>query len=324
MPSANIKKGQNKKTLLKQIFEIVLAVIIGLFGGYGINLLIKPTEEGIYVEAATLELAEEQVEAVIETEDGEIVIDAPTVEAVDGNQLAEECPEGEECGRGWYVNTATPQTFKSATYGQCIDTDGHYGSQCWDLANLFFQNYAGRTFSTCGTGAAKGSLNCWAQNAGNEFEMIWDATALQAGDIVVFTNGTYGHVGMAMGGYNNGYVALLGTNQGGVSCYGGGSAANIINISLKNFGGAFRPKDYIIPEPAPEPEPAKPVETNEVKYTYVKGDYFSKVLVKLGLDEGHLWGKDGTVAKYTKQLIEQDMLDARGNVKIGKEFKLVK
>jgi hypothetical protein len=60
---------------------------------------------------------------------------------------------------------------------------------------------------------------------------------------------------MALGSYNNGYVALLGQNQGGYACDGGGQATNIINISLKDFAGAFRPKTYEKPDPEPTPEP---------------------------------------------------------------------
>lgn len=100
---------------------------------------------------------------------------------------------------------------------------------------------------------------------------------------------------------------------------------NIVNISVTHFGGAFRPKAYVKPEPKPTPAPKpKPTEPGLVTYTYVKGDYFSKVLVNLGLDEGKLWGADGSVRYYTQQLIEQDVLDSRGNVKIGVPFKLVK
>ena len=78
------------------------------------------------------------------------------------------------------------------------------------------------------------------------------------------------------------------------------------------------------PAPAPAPTPAPQPKDNKVTYTYVRGDYFSKVLVKLGLSEGKLWGNNGTVKYYTKQLIEQNVLDKRGNVKIGVPFTLIK
>lgn len=77
------------------------------------------------------------------------------------------------------------------------------------------------------------------------------------------------------------------------------------------------------PEPTPAPEPT-PEPSNEVVYTYKYGDYFSKVLKNLNLDENNLWGDNGTVNYYTKQLIDQNMLDLNGNVKVGIPFKLVK
>lgn len=76
------------------------------------------------------------------------------------------------------------------------------------------------------------------------------------------------------------------------------------------------------PEPTPAPTPAP--ESDEVFYTYKQGDYFSKVLKNLNLDENNLWGDNGTVNYYTKQLIDQNMLDLNGNVKVGIPFKLVK
>ena len=84
------------------------------------------------------------------------------------------------------------------------------------------------------------------------------------------------------------------------------------------------------PQPEPTPTPPTPVPTptpesgDKINYVYVKGDYFSKVLVRLGLDEGHLWGEDGTVKYYTNQLVEQNVLDYRGNVLIGVPFTLTR
>ena len=151
---------------------------------------------------------------------------------------------------------SSPQAFSEATYGRCIDLDGYYGSQCVDLFAAFNLSYANRWPDVCGTGAARGLWDCRDKNAGEEYELITDPTALQAGDWVVFGGGAYGHVGMALGPYNDGYVALLGENQGGTPCAGGGAATNVINMSTKTFLGAFRPKTYIVPEPEPESEPA--------------------------------------------------------------------
>lgn len=265
-----------------KIVKFVITIIVGMMAGVAVTITVNPTENGTLpeiIDGMTIELAEEQVPTVIETDEGEIeIIEAPTVEEIDSVQLATECEEGLDCGRGWWVDTATPQAFKDAILGLCVDTDGYYGSQCWDTANLFWQNTAGRWLSTCGTGAAKGTIadGCWQQNAGNDFEMVWEPTQLRAGDIVVFGNGQWGHIGMAMGPYNNGYIALLGTNQGGKACNGGGSTANIINISLGSFIGAFRWKGYIEEEPE---EPVLPV-SNCVLWHVLRGDTMTKIMLE--------------------------------------------
>ena len=273
-------KKQKNKFDYKKLFIIIVSAIRGVLAGAGVDVAIRPTEEGEVVIETTfsMELAKTQQPALIENEDGEEVEDTDivTIEEVNSNQLIEECEEGEECGQGAYIYapTETFTAFKDYTLGNCYDLDGHYGSQCWDLAQLFFINYAGRNFSTCGTGAAKGAWNCKEQNAGDEFDLVYNATDIQAGDWVIFSSGQYGHVGMALGSYNNGYVALLGQNQGGSPCAGGGSSTNIINISLKSFVGAFRPKTYIKPEPTPIPV------SNCVEWHVARGDTMSKIMLE--------------------------------------------
>ena len=310
---------------IKSILLAAGAVLLAL-GGYTTAIILRPSEDGgIEADVQTnIELSEEQVPTIIEDENGEEqIIDAATVEAVD-SEIVTECPEGEEeCGQGAYVYapTETYTAFRDYVYGSCWDVDHFAGSQCWDEGALFWMNYTndGRTLSTCGTGAAKGAWACKEQNAGDEFELIYDATQIQPGDWLIFTNGKYGHVGMALGNYNNGYVALLGTNQGGSPCPGGGAAANIINMSLKTFAGAFRPKTYITVEPTPEPAPIG----DGVVYTYKKGDNFGNVLLKNGLaTTKNLWGPNGKVAEYNKQLEAQGLVvyynnKYWGNIPIG-------
>lgn len=256
---------------------------------------------------ATVTVGDEAIEGVetgqgaigeevnIETVDGYSV---PTVEAVESTGPVtevneQECPEGEECGRGAAypsLDISSPQAFANATLGRCLDVDGYYGAQCWDSMSAYFYNYAGRVLQTCGTGAAKGTIadGCWQLNAGNEFTMIWNPAEIQAGDIAVYSTGQWGHIGMAMGDYNNGYFTLLGQNQGGKACPGGGAAGNIINLSARDFIGAFRPNIYIKPTPAPEPEPA-PVDTCKVREV-VKGDTLGKIMQEC---RGEIkWGED--------------------------------
>lgn len=319
-----------KKATVSAIIVTILAMIAAITGAT-ININIEQDKYN-----ATIEYSEEQQPAMVEDDLGEIVEEEaiPTVEEVDGGKFEDETTgvstlEGDYEDLGAAIETfdvSTPVAFRNATLGKCVYANNKWGAQCVSLSRSFWWSYADRDVSTCGTGMAKGMMNCAEQNAGDDFEIYWKDSAwnIQAGDWLVFDGGQYGHVGMALGPLNNGYVALLGENQGGRACEGGGAATNIINISIKNLIGYYRPKAYIKPAPAPEPtpEPTPTPQDGKVTYSYVKGDCFSRVLVKLGLDEGHLWGKDGTVAYYTQQLIEQGVLDARGNVKIGVPFAL--
>lgn len=280
------KKKESFLSKIKQNYKkylIYLAgLIIAILSGAGIDVVIRPNENGdVVVETSfSMHLSSKQQPALIETDEGLIEVeDIVTVEEIDGNQLIEECPVDEpECGLGRYIYAPveSPTAFKDYVYGGCWNTDGAYGAQCWDLADMFWQNYAGRNFSTCGTHMAKGSWNCKEYNAGDEFDLIYDKTTIQAGDWIIFGSGTYGHVGMAVGSYNDGYVALLGQNQGGSACEGGGSSANIINISLNSFVGAFRPKAYEKPEPTPEPIPY----SHCIEWHVERGDTMSKIMLE--------------------------------------------
>ena len=266
------------KEKIKKFISFIL-VILGISGGYITARITEDHKIEIKSDIIldySIELADESVETKIETDEGEIeIIEAPTVESVDSG--ISDCPDGSECGLGKYIYapTETATAFKDYTINKCWNTDDYAGSQCWDLGDLFWQNYAGRNLSTCGTGAAKGTWNCKEQNAGDNFVLITDKTKLQLGDWLVFNSGKYGHIGMAMGTYNNGYIALLGQNQGGKACTGGGSSTNIINISLNSFVGAFRPKSYIKPEPVP-PLPI----TGCIKWHVLKGDTMSKIMLE--------------------------------------------
>ncbi len=285
--------------LKKTIGATIILIIALIAGGIGINNINITTNENEF--KAEIKFAEEQKPAEITSQEeieqvesgqGEITVDGypiPTVETVESNGPVTEvnnpeCPEGEECGRGAnfpQLDISSPQAFANATIGQCINVDGYFGSQCWDSMAAYFLNYVGRTLSTCGTGAAKGTIadGCWQQNAGTEFTMIWNAGEIQPGDIAVYSTGTWGHIGMAMGYYNNGYFTLLGQNQGGAVCPGGGAAGNIINLSTRDFIGAFRPNIYIKPEPEPEPEPAPEPVADQCKVWNVgKGDTLGKIM----------------------------------------------
>lgn len=72
---------------------------------------------------------------------------------------------------------------------------------------------------------------------------------------------------------------------------------------------------------------AAPVETEDeddfVTFSYQPGDTFGQKIIDLGLATGNgLWGDNGDVNFYTKQLIDGGYLDANGNVKLGVPIRL--
>lgn len=196
------------------------------------------------------------------------------------------------------ADVVSPQTYIDHTINQVIDVDGLYGCQCVDLFSDFHYAYTGRWLSTAGTGAAYGLWYANQYNAGNDYILITDPAELKPGDIVIFSGGDYGHVGMATSGHHDGFVTLLGENQGGVPCAEGGSTTNIIEMNLDGFMGAFRPKIYIeepklVEKPAekkeekPEvKEEPMPVET-EVEERSIENEYKRlPVLGEFGILEG--------------------------------------
>lgn len=271
----------------KKILYIIVIILSGLIGA-GIDVAIRPTENGITVDASyNIEFSDVQVPAEMTNDQGEIVQDEniPTVEEVDGGLFKDDLdPAAGDKGAIETFDVSSPEAFKNATLGRCIIAGNYYGAQCVSLARSYWFSYAGRDVSTCGTGMAKGMMNCADENAGNDFEIYWrdSLDKIQAGDWLVFDGGMYGHVGMALGGNNNGYVALLGENQGGHSCGAnvGGSATNIINISLKNLIGFYRPKAYIKTEPVPLPKTEEIPISGCILWHVERGDTMSKIMME--------------------------------------------
>lgn len=260
---------------IKPILMILLPLIVGIASGAIITTTLTVTNDDgvvkteiktIVESSQSLTLGEEPTVTEVENDLGEIVEESyPTVEEVDGGKF-EDIGEGVSLEDGQYaelgeiewVDTSSVLAFKNSTLGKCIIANNIYGAQCVSLARAFWWSYANRDVSTCGTGVAKGMMNCAESNAGEDFEIIYDKNQIIAGTWVV-TDGSYtGHICMALGGVNDsGYVACLGENQGGNSCGNGigGSATNIINLSMKNFIGGYIPKSYIPVEPEPEELP---------------------------------------------------------------------
>lgn len=281
-------KELNKNQIVGGIVAIVL-IIAGLITGAAVNINIENGKID-----ASITYAEEEIPATLYTDKGEAIEtteyngeEIPTVDEVDGGMFEDKDTgvstiDGEYEDLGAAIETfdvSTPEIFRDQTLGKCIYANNRYGAQCVSLARSFWWSYANRDVSTCGTGMAKGMMNCADQNAGDDFLVFWGHNGIQSGDWLVFDGGQYGHVGMALGPVVNGYVALLGENQGGKACDGGGAATNIINISVKNLIGYYRPKIYIAPEPEPTPEPTpEPVVDKCKVWNVKKGDTMAKIM----------------------------------------------
>ena len=280
---------------IKKIIGAIIAIVVGMLCGIGVHVAVTPTGEieteiKVLESTSSVQYSGEEVPAVIENDLGETEIvedeEIKTVEEVDGGKFEDtntgvSVTEGEYDDLGWSetYDVSSPEAFKNDTLGKCIIANNIYGAQCVSLARVFWWSYANRDVSTCGTGMAKGMMNCADENAGDDFLVYWadGKDQIQAGDWLVFTGGAYGHVGMALGPVANGYVALLGENQGGASCGAnvGGSATNIININIKNLIGFYRPKAYVKPAPAPDPTPViENCKTIEVQ----AGDTLGKIM----------------------------------------------
>ena len=259
-------KKQSKLSPLSLYFVIAfcgaLIITLGLVGMVNIPVPQQnnTTENSDTTPEPTYTLSEDPVPAIIEDDKGELieVEQIPTMEEVDGGKFEDKdtgvsVVEGEYADLGWSetFDVSSPEAFKNATLNRCIYGNNIFGAQCVSLARVYWWSYADRDVSTCGTGMAKGMMKCAKENAGDDF-IVFNEDAkdeIQAGDWLVFTGGQYGHIGMALGPVHNGYVTLLGENQGGRACEGGGSATNIININIKNLIGFYRPKAYVKPVP---------------------------------------------------------------------------
>ena len=321
MTNKKKNSGKDNKKSLYKVLITALVALLAIGAGVGVSISIQSNDEGYKAqiefsgEQKPVEITDQSEIENVEGGQGEVKIDGETiqtVEAVESDGPVTEtgengCPEGEECGRGAAypkLDVSSPQAFANQTLGVCLNVDGYFGSQCWDSMSAFFYNYAGRILNTCGTGAAKGTIadGCWQKNAGNEFVMIWNPRDIQAGDIAVYSTGQWGHIGMAMGGYNN----------------GGGAAGNIINLSTRDFIGAFRPKAYIKPEPTPAPTPKPTPAPTADTYTVKKGDTLGEIAYKLGWYTGKkMFGDDG----YAQSLAEFNGIKNRGLIYPGQVIK---
>lgn len=253
---------RKSKNVTSNLWKLIAPSIIAIIGGLGITIAVTSNNGKIEVKI------DYAAEPVAFEGQGEYEEEIPTVDEIDGGGMFKDQYENNENNSEMYyelgsiesVDTSSPTAFKNSTLGRCIIAGNFYGAQCVSLARAFWWDYAGFDVSTCGTGLAKGMMNCYEQNAGDKFQVIWNKDEIIEGTWLVLDGKTTGHICMSLTKPQGDYVQCLGENQGGIPCEGGigGAGTNIINLSLKNFIGGYIPLTYIPPEPEPEPAPFTP------------------------------------------------------------------
>ena len=153
-------------------------------------------------------------------------------------------------------NFTSFDAFISSTNGQTIG-DG----ECWDYINLVWNHLGSKYWtyppsdpSATNHGVKWGVLNSDARNANiiTHLTYISDKTQVKRGDIVVSTDGTYGHAGFINENYNSDPSHSYGLYT---QNYAGRRSVALDHYDLHDFGGAFRYDAWTQPTP-PTPTPA--------------------------------------------------------------------
>ena len=160
-------------------------------------------------------------------------------------------------------NYSSFDDFIASTNGRTIGT-----GECWDYINLIWNHLGNRYYtyppsdpSATNHGVKWGVLNTDARNANIITGLIYisDKTQLKRGDIVVSTDGTYGHAGFINSDYTGEQNYGFYTQN-----YAGRRSVALDTYNLHDFGGAFRYTEWYTPIP--------------VTYTEIKRKPFKWVL----------------------------------------------
>lgn len=144
----------------------------------------------------------------------------------------------------------TFDSFISTTNGQTIGQ-----GECWDYINLIWSHLGSRYYtyppsdpSATNHGVKWGVLNAeaLAANQITGLTYISDKTQLKRGDIVVSTDGEFGHAGFINEDYSGDRTYGLYTQN-----YAGRRSVALDYYTLNDFGGAFRYDDWNQPTPTP-------------------------------------------------------------------------
>lgn len=130
--------------------------------------------------------------------------------------------------------------FINATLGRTIGE-----GECWDYINLIWSHLGSRYYtfppsdpSSTNHGVKWGVLNSEARQANtiNHLTFISDITKLKRGDIVITTDGEFGHGGFLNEDYQSGKIRYSLYTQN----YNNRRSVALDTYSLSSFGGAFR------------------------------------------------------------------------------------
>lgn len=142
--------------------------------------------------------------------------------------------------------------FIVSTNGQTIGA-----GECWDYINLIWSHLGGVYYTyppsdptATNHGVKWGVLNLEALNANKITGLTYftNKTDLRRGDIVVSTDGTYGHAGFIVTDYSGEHnYAFYSQN------YNGRRSVSLDVYDLHDFGGAFRYNAWNPEPPTPTP-----------------------------------------------------------------------
>ena len=154
------------------------------------------------------------------------------------------------------VNITSYDTFKAEVNGNGWDVDGLYGAQCVDAFMLLNYNLGYPSpYAWSGSNNAKGMWTdptSRARNASDKYDLIYNLSDVKRGDMIIVDIWTDGHNAFADEDYNGQtYLNCLGQNQYGDSFPTGGACFNVYPISVSNFLGAFRLKQWQPTPPTP-------------------------------------------------------------------------
>lgn len=261
--------------------------------------------------------SDEKTGVEVKDNDGELEAIAVNIKQDDANGETADEPQMGAMWPYYKVDVSTPSAFVNAVNGKGFNEG--FGFQCVAGFKEFTFSLCGKVVATL-TGGASGYAKQVGQICALGFTHHTDRK-LQDGDWVIFGGGKYGHVAMFYKGQ------FFGQNQNAANG-SRGNAFNLANIGLNNYLCHYRPNIYAkAPAPTPKPDPTptptpSPAPADEVSYVYQKGDTFGEVILKLGLATSHgLWGEDGDVEFYTKQLNAAGIF---GNIPVGTTIKLTR